>query len=338
MRYYILKVFVFALTVSLMPSFLMAQGGGIGGGGFGGGGFGGGAAGAAYNAYQNQPMAWPQTTYANPSEFIAVKGSAELAVNPESIRLVFAVTSEADSSLECSAKVQGAIKAIQADLKKMGIQGDRVVEDFIVILPSYIWELKDILKNGKEDRKYLKERQKGFRMQTNLHILCKTEVQANEVMQVAFRQGVTEIISFDYWHPELDRFKKEALKKAVETAKDKSDILLSLFDQKPAIMNINNSTKISFPATLYKTLQPVPYDESALIPYNWNNSYLKIRAFRPKSTFYAGSQEYADIAGVGQPMNPKIIIRSEVTLTYESPARKQRLQIELERAKNQPKD
>jgi len=319
MRYRAVFRFLFMcfLILSAVAS-LHGQGGGLGVQG----------AGLGYNGYQHQPPASRQSAYGNGSEFIAVTGSSEIAVAPESLRLVFAVTSESETSNECATEIRDAINAIREGVEKLEIGEDKVVEDFIVIVPTYTWELKRFLPGDKKSE-HLKEKHVGFRMQTNLHILCKDELQANAVMEVAFAQGVTEIISFDYWHSKLDELKQEATRKALKAAQGNAEILLSVFEKKPAVMNIGASSSVSFPQSQYKTIAPQPGVHEAMVPYSWRD-YIKIRAHRPLTTFYAGSKKFADTSNAKPPMNPEIMINAEVTLTYESPVRAQRMQQEKE--------
>lgn len=280
-------------------------------------------AGAAYNAHQNQPVASYQNSQANHSELVAVKGTAELSIKPELLRLVFAVTSENETSQGCAAATAASILKIREGMKPLRVDQDKVVEDFIVVVPKYRWTLTKL-----RDEDVVKEVKDGFRMQTNLHVLCNDERQAMAVINVAFQAGVTEIVSFDYTHSQLDQFKRTALKQALEEAKSKSDILLTVFDQKPKVLNVDHSITVSFPESLYKTISPTPALEEALIPYAWRNKYLKIRANRPLTTFYQGNKAYSDLSPKRPAMNPEISIQSTVTLTYGSPARSERLEIE----------
>lgn len=307
------------LVVTFIPAACLAQGAGFGAGG----------AGAAANAYQNQPASVWSPNGANYSELIAISGTAEIAVKPESLRLVLAVTSEAPTARECSQAIGAVIANIRNGIGKFGLQERDVVEDFIVVVQQYQWELD---KFGK--REVVREKPDGFRMQTNLHILCKDEAQALKAIDVAFGEGVSEIVSFDYWHSNLDQVKQDAMKKALAAAKAKSEILLAIFDEKPKILNINSSISLSSPATQYKTLTPRPSD-SFILAYDWQK-IPRIKAHRPLTTFYAGGQAFSDVTPDHPPMRPEILVQATIKLTYESPVRQERM--EIERMKAMQKD
>ena len=315
----------------LMASAALAQGGGMGAGGAG--------AGAAYNAYQNQNN-FRNNYWGNyvQTDFITVEGSAIRSLKPESLRLVFAVTAQEKTSLECTTKVHTTIKQIRSNILNIGIDKKDVVEDFIVIVPSYLWKLETYDNSGKWEKskqtQYLREHPDGFRMQTNLHVQCKDEQQALKVMEFAFREGVTEIVSFDYWHSNLDQIKKDVLKSALEEAKEKSSTLLSVFDEKPQILNVANSIEVKFPEALYKTITPTPANAQDLLPNNWH-SYLRIAANRPLTTFYAGPKEYEDSSRLSPTMNPEISVHSKVTLTYGSPSWKEGIEIQKLKANSE---
>ena len=306
-------------AIFLSPTSSFGQGGGLNAGA---------GAGAAYNAYQLQPGIPQQHARANHSDLVAVTGTVNVSVKPESLRLVFAVTSEANTSQECSESNQARVTKIRDGLTTIGIDPKNVVEDFIAIVPRYTWELKKL-----EKKDYAQEIQDGFRMQSNLHILCKDESQAMATIDVAFKAGVTEIISFDYWHSQLDQFKKEALKKSLSEAKSKAEILLSVFDEMPKVLNVDHSIKVTLPVSLYDTISTSRGDDQVLIPYSWNN-LIKVKAHRPLATFYAGSKAYSDSSPAYPPMSPEISVLSTVTLTYDSPARKERMEIERTKASN----
>lgn len=191
-----MKRLLLFLLVSLFPIAGFSQGGGgvlYASGSYGS---------AGYGAQQNQPRPQESANTANESEFIAITGTAEVSVKPESLRIVFAVTAEADTSLECSRLVKERIANIREALTLLDIESTKVVEDFIVVVPSFTWELQT-----KEKTRFVKEVPDGFRLQSNLHILCKDDAQAMAVIDTAFASGVTEIISFDYWHSQLDEQK-----------------------------------------------------------------------------------------------------------------------------------
>lgn len=301
-----------------------------------GSGFGGGA-GVGHNT-QVAPAFSKDNTY-HDANTIVVSGAAKIAVDPEKLRLVFAVTSEGDSAQQCGEEVSRQIAEIRAALEPLGLSGDEVVEDFIVVKPKFKWEI--VRSKDKKTVQYAKEQPDGFRMQTNLHVLCPDESAALKTIDVAFTSGVSEIISFDYWHSDLDSFKQQALKQALDAAQAKSEVLLSVFDEKPQLLDISNELGVRSPASLYKTINPQLKDPSNNYQGLWDGgSYVsgniyRVYGFHPSSTFFAGDLNYADTGPAAAPMNPTISVYSNVIMTYRSPGGKDELEIRRLSAMNQ---
>ena len=313
--------------------------------GFGGGGMGAAGVNAAHQGWYgfgNQRLHQSQTQHnsTNDTELMGATGSAVVTVKPESLRLVFAVTADEETSQSCAASIKTAITNIRDSDVATQIAADDIVEDFINVERKYTWAPRDVkVKNagdvgeGERDEddddtaRFLLEIPDGFRMQTNLHVLCKDEQQALDVMDVAFKAGVNDIISFDYWHSGIDKYKKEVLKLAIEEAKAKADILLTVFDEKPQLLNIRSEEKISYPENLYRTIKPDSTNLMSDVPRSWRD-YARIRSFRPKITFYAGAKGYHDRSPVRPAMHPEIAVSSKVTLTYGTPARDETMELE----------
>ena len=301
---------------------------GQGFGGFGGGGSSSSRGTIAKNSASHQS----QTAIPDHSQLVAVPATAVLYFKPESLRLVFAVTADEATSQACAISVKKAIDEIRKGVTEIEVADNNVVEDFIVLDQKFKWELAKVeFANNDDDddevAKLIREIPDGFRMQTNLHVLCKDEQQALDVMDVAFKAGVNDIIAFDYWHSKIDNYKKEALKKAVDEAKSKAKILLSVFDKQPALLNVASSAEIRYPESHYVTIQPNLPGTNASVSRAWGN-YAKLPALRPKLTYYGGSKMYADLSSTRPAMRPEISVSSTVILTYGSPARDTTLELQ----------
>ena len=298
------------------------------GGGFGGGGFGSNAYDASVGLGYNQKGP-ASSNHLTGNGSIQVSGTAKISVQPEALRLVVALTSKAATANECAADISARIDQIRESMADLKIADKDIVEDFIVVKRSYKWEPKQ-----QNNTKYFAELEDGFRMQTNLHVLCKDEKIALSVINKCFSAGVKEVVSFDYWHADLDQFKKNALSAALDAAKEKGDLLLSVFDERPRVMNVSNNVIVSHPASQYKTLKPYRPDPSTR-NRNWGK-IAEVFAERPDITYYEGNNSFSDISPENPPMHPTISVSATVTLTYESP--RQRDDLELRRAEIAAKD
>ena len=245
--------------------------------------------------------------------FITVDGTSETRLAPEEIRVVLALTTEAVNAEDCQTQIAARLKAVLASWHEIDIPDDKIVEDFISVLPRYEWRLVE--RDGQQIRLNKRE---GYRMQTNLHVAVKTEQEAMAAINRAFKNGVTDIVTFDYWSSKLDDQKQKARAEAVMAAKRKADTLLSVFDKKPLVINVQEETRVFFPRTLYKTYENVLQEETE----NWNSWRDKpmIKAYRPKMTFFHGVQTRADVRPKDVVMRPEIAVVSTVRIYYQSPA------------------
>ena len=247
--------------------------------------------------------------------YIVVEGKSVLSVQPTAIRIVLAVTHEAKTSKECKTAIEGKIAELRPLWIQAGIKDENIVEDFISILPRYEFEAKEL--GGQQ---VAMEKKVGFLMQTNIHLAVKDDVEASKVLDVAFENGITDVIGFDYWSEQLDLKKQEVRAKALKVAKDKSKILLDgLFEKTPRVINVQENTIVVKPAQMYESFTN---DSSASYQANyWSRKNMPlVQLARPKNTYYRGNLPNAGTQAAKLPMRPELSVVSTVKIYYESPA------------------
>jgi uncharacterized protein YggE len=245
--------------------------------------------------------------------YITVEGRAEVRVKPTEIRVVLAVTSEAETAQRCQQAVQGTIQRLKAAWTKMGIAPGHIVVDFIAVVPRYTWsmETQDKMEVGVEKKV-------GYRMQTNIHLAVPRESQAQAALALAFEEGVTDIIAFDYWSGELDAIKVNARQQALKAARDKADSLFTaLFHDQPPIINVQEQSTVRYPESLYHSFVN---SQDETVTANFNRNVPFIHASRPRNTYYRGLYSDGDVQPRDLPMNPEISVVSTVRLYFKSPA------------------
>lgn len=306
-----LVVFAVAVVPLQVSGIAMAQ--------FGGGGVGG-AANYASGAVTREdfPQRWVPESEAQllvpdtALTCISVLGTVELPVEPEGLRVVFAITSEGATPQLCEQKNAAQVAAVAKAWSALEVPEHDIVEDFINVVPVYEWRVTE--RDGAQVRV---QQQNGFRMQSNLHLAVKAEKDAMAAIKAAFAQGVTEIVTFDYWSSRLNEAKSKAREKALAEAKKKATTLLSVFDTPPKVINVQESTNVFYPGSLYRTYTNVLEEE-----IRSSDDWRTIKAYRPKMTFYSGLDSRADERPTGPAMHPRIAVVSSVRLYYESPANK----------------
>jgi len=249
--------------------------------------------------------------------YITIEGQVELRVKPTEIRVVLAVTAEGKTPSECKQLVGDKIKSLTTAWRAMGIAQDNIVEDFISVLPRYEFQIEKVIA-----REVAVEKKIGYLMQSNMHLAVKDDRQAMAAIDVAFENGVSDIIAFDYWSKKLDQMKVQARSEAVKAARGKSDVLLgALFDKRPPLINLQEATQVHYPDSQYES-----FTNSSDTEYRTSYSRRdmpQIRAFRPKNTYYRGLQFDGDVQSKDLPMQSEISVVSTVRLYFESPVAKE---------------
>ena len=152
--------------------------------------------------------------------YITIDGRAEFRVRPSQIRIVLAVTAEAETAESCQQSVAGTVERLKAAWAKTKVPPENMFVDFIAVLPRYTWTLQQ--HDGSEVGV---EKKAGYHMQSNVHLAVPDNAQAEAALSAAFAQGVTDIIAFDYWSGDLDDAKARVRQEAVRAAKAKAESL-----------------------------------------------------------------------------------------------------------------
>ena len=162
------------------------------------------------------------------------------------------------------------------------------------------------------------EKKSGYVMQTNIHLAVKNDAEAMKVLEVAFANGITDIIGFDYWSSELDQKKKEVRAKAIQAAKEKAEVLLSLFVKVPPVINVQEDTNVVHPDAMYESFSNASSNEYQS-GYNTRRNLPFIKLARPKNTYYRGNLPNTDTQAGELPMRAKLSVVSTVRIYYQSP-------------------
>lgn len=226
--------------------------------------------------------------------------------------MTLAVTGEGESAQACRKEVADKIDKLRAAWREAGIEKERVVVDFIAILPRYEWAIEQ-----RGNVEVGVEKKAGYRMQSNLHVALSNDATVDQALNLAFELGITDIIAFDYWSKELNAVKTQAREQALEEAAAKGNSLLRIFAEKrPPIINIQEDTQVVFPESLYQSFANTVQDSVQPAP---RREISFIRAHRPQNTYYRSLQSGADKQPAELAMKPEISVVSTVRIYYESP-------------------
>ncbi len=248
--------------------------------------------------------------------YITIEGRAEVRVRPTDVRMVLAVTSEAETAQKCQQSIDATIDSLKKAWTKLGIGPERIVVDFIAVLPRYQWTMEKQLGVDVEVEKKV-----GYRMQTNVHLAAKGEAEARAALRLALEQDITDIIAFDYWSKDLDDVKAKVRLQALKAARGKADALVgAIFAERPPLINVQERTTVRYPESLYRSFTNVA-DQAGSGYSGFNRREVPfIAAYRPRNTYYRGLYSDGDVQPHELPMNPEISVISTVRLYFKSPA------------------
>ncbi|MEM9704183.1 MAG: SIMPL domain-containing protein, partial [Planctomycetota bacterium] len=232
-------------------------------------------------------------------------------VTPSELRLVFAVSAQGESPADAHRAGRAALAEAQTKLTTAGVAKPRQDVDFIAAFPIYAWSLEEL--NGKP---VLTENRVGTRVQYNLHATVPDEAAALKTVEAVSGDGV-ELLAVDYWSDELEAKQIEAQKKALQAAKAKAELLLSVFPQPPTPINVWENTRTIFPKELYERLPDVEDDARTY----YDRSVTRIAAPRPLKAYYRGLFEDVDAVESAAPGPREIEVLSTVRLYYAAPER-----------------
>ena len=245
--------------------------------------------------------------------YIVLDGRAETRVQPSEMRIVLAVTAEAETAAKCQESVAATVEHLKAAWSKIKIAPENIVVDFIAVLPRYTWNLEK--RDGVEVGV---EKKVGYRMQSNVHLAVPDGPQAQAALAQSFAQGVTDIIAFDYWSRDLDAVKAQVRQDALKAAGAKADALLvPLFGKRPPVINVQEKTIVRYPESMYSSFR-ASYEE--MMTPAWRRNVTLIHADRPRNTYYRGLSTDGDVQPRELPMRPEISVVSTVRLYFRSPA------------------
>jgi uncharacterized protein YggE len=248
------------------------------------------------------------------SEYISIDGRAEVRVKPTAIRLVLAVIAEGENGKQCQSATEATIARLRMAWAKIGIEPERIAEDFVAAVPRYEWASEE------RHNDFVKvEKKLGVRVQTNVHLSARGETEARAAIARAMEQDVTDVVACDYWCKNLDEVKVKARQQALAAARSKAELLLgTLFSDLPPVINVQEQTTVRYPESFYHSFAG-PRDNWPGMGGFWVGGPTGVAASRDY-TYYRLPNSDADTSPQELSLTPEITVVSTVRLYYKSPS------------------
>ena len=104
----------------------------------------------------------------------------------------------------------------------------------------------------------------------------------------------------------------------MKAAREKADVMLAQFDNRPPLVNLQEKTYVIYPKSLYESFTN-SRDAEYRSTYS-RRDVPQIRTFRPMNTYYRGLYLTSDTQSKELPMRSEISVVSTIRLYFQSPA------------------
>ena len=94
-----------------------------------------------------------------------------------------------------------------------------------------------------------------------------------------------------------------------------------MFDKKPMVINILETTKTVLPQALYRSFENTYSQQYQSNSWSRRQNIPQIAAFRPKNYYYAGFSSQVDVQDKNMPIRPQISVVSTVRIYYQAPTK-----------------
>ena len=153
---------------------------------------------------------------------ISVGGTSQFKVAPDEATVFLRVETNGTTAKEAQDKNSVAMSAIQAALKRAGVEKSDMETTGYSLYPNTYW-----------DYKQNRQVEMGFKVSHSLKIKTSELERVGEFIKVGVDAGATNVdsISFELSDAQTKDAKNEALRQAVQDAKSKADALASGIDK-----------------------------------------------------------------------------------------------------------
>lgn len=250
-------------------------------------------------------------------QYIEIKASAAVRVEPTEVRVVLAMSSVAQDPAALQSAQETRRSNVRDAVLGLGISQGDLHLDFVALAPIYEWRMED-----HEGKPAAFERHTGWRITENLHVRLENTELLEGLRTQALSAGASDIVAVDYASPELDAAQVEALSRALRAAEEKAKLLLAptFGESRPRIMNLREHVEVHTPGELYRSFTPADAAPTeSWIPYR--SEMPRFQAPRPIATYYHGFDRVVDRRDEVLPMRPAIVVDATVWLYFRADAR-----------------
>lgn len=259
------------------------------------------------NNNRNQsPTSVNKSSIASTDSTLSIEANVLLNKEADYYLMTVGVKGEAKTVIECNQSLNRRIDSFLSDLRGIGIKGEDIYTDFISQTKVYDHSIEGNV---------ITEFFDGFEIRKNLIIKFKKLSAIDEIIELASKQEIYDIVKVEYFNDDLEKIYDELFAEAIqviETRKARfanhSSIRIS-----GTYRIVRDDFGVHNPQSMYSQ-----YDEafeSSAVNTNYSGNYVKKTVRKDKTFYYEGAQNSLGVDKVIDELSPVIGIQYNMRLS-----------------------
>jgi uncharacterized protein YggE len=267
---------------------------------------------AGNQVYQNNnnrnqnPAAVSKSSIVSTASTLTIEANVLLNKEADYYLMTVGVKDAAKTVVECNQKLNRRIDLFLADLRKIGIKEEDVYADFISQIKVYDHSIEGNL---------ITEFFDGFEIRKNLVIKLKKLAVIDEIIDLASKQEIYDIVNVEYFNDDLEKIYDELFGEALKIIENRKARFSahSSFAVTDRYRIIRDDFGVHNPQNMYQQ-----YDEafeSSTVNTHYSGNYVKETVRKEKTFYYQGVQNSLGVDKVIDEIAPVIGIQYSMRLS-----------------------
>ena len=259
------------------------------------------------NNNRNQsPASVNKSSIVSTASTLTIEANVLLNKEADYYLMTVGVKDEAKTVTECNQSLNRRINSFLADLKGIGIKEEDVYADFISQTKVYDHSIEGNV---------ITEFFDGFEIRKNLVIKLKKLAVIDEIIDLAAKQEIYDIVNVEYFNEDLEKIYDELFSEAMKVIENKKSRFSahSSFAITDRYRIVQDNFGVHNPQNMYQQ-----YDEafeSSVVNTHYSGNYIKDNVRKEKTFYYEGAQNSLGVDKVIDEIAPVIGIQYSMRLS-----------------------
>ncbi|MGH1433893.1 MAG: SIMPL domain-containing protein [Lewinella sp.] len=262
------------------------------------------------NNRSQSPVSINKSSIVSTASNLTINASVLLNKEADYYLMTVGVKQEAKTVIECNQQLNQRINAFLSDLSKAGIKGEDVYADFISQTKLYDHSIESNV---------ITEFFDGFEIRKNLIIKLKELALIDEIIELASKQEIFDIVKVEYFNDDLDQIYDELFDEAMKIIENRKARFSahSSFNVTDRYRIIQDHFGIHNPQNMYKQYNEA--FESSVVNTHYSGNYIKESVRKDKTFFYESAQNSLAVDKVIDEISPVVGIQYslQVSIIYD---------------------